>query len=93
MPTPATKGFAPNECALMQAVADYPGQTPSPISKRIGLSLGMTNILLMRFARKGYTKSKQLDRKRTEYLLTMKGALEKSRKSYAYTFHTIRLFQ
>jgi DNA-binding MarR family transcriptional regulator len=90
---PPAKGFAPNEYALIQAVADNPGQTQRAISKRIGLSLGMTNILLVRLARKGYIKIKQLDWKRTEYLLTMKGALEKSRKSYAYTFHTIRLFQ
>lgn len=89
----SSKGFAPNEYALIQAVADNPGQTQRAISKRIGLSLGMTNILLMRLARKGYIKIRQLDWKRTEYLLTMKGALEKSRKSCAYTFHTIRLFQ
>lgn len=93
MPISTSKGFAPNEYALIQAVADNPGQTQRAISKRIGLSLGMTNILLVRLARKGYIKIKQLDWKRTEYLLTMKGALEKSRKSYAYTFHTIRLFQ
>lgn len=93
MPPSNTKGFAPNEYALIQAVADNPGQTQRTISKRIGLSLGMTNILLVRLARKGYIKIRQLDWKRTEYLLTMKGALEKSRKSYAYTFHTIRLFQ
>lgn len=93
MTQPTSKGFAPNEYALIQAVADNPGQTQRAISKRIGLSLGMTNILLVRLARKGYIKIKQLDWKRTEYLLTMKGALEKSRKSYAYTFHTIRLFQ
>lgn len=92
MPPPTSKGFAPNEYALIQAVANNPGQTQRAISKSIGLSLGMTNILLMRLVRKGYIKIRQLDWKRTEYLLTMKGAFEKSRKSYAYTFHTIRLF-
>jgi DNA-binding MarR family transcriptional regulator len=89
----SSKSFAPNEFALMQAVADNPGQTQRAISARIGLSLGMTNILLMRLARKGYIKIRQLDWKRTEYLLTLKGAIEKSRKSYAYTLHTIRLFR
>src|SRR3989344_4810523 len=93
MPPSTSKGFAPNEYALIQAVADNPGQTQRAISKRIGLSLGMTNILLVRLARKGDIKIKQLGWKRPECLLTMKGALEKSRKSYAYTFHTIRLFQ
>lgn len=87
------KSFPLNEYAVMQAVASNPGQTQRQISERIGLSLGMTNMLLMRLARKGYIKIRQLDWKRTEYLLTIKGALEKTRKSYSYTLHTIRLFQ
>lgn len=93
MPRPPSKGFAPNEYAVMQAVSDNPGQTQRNISKRVNLSLGMTNLLLVRLTRKGYIKMRQLDWKRTEYLLTLKGALEKSRKSYEYTLHTIRLFR
>lgn len=93
MNRPLSKGFALNEYAVMQAVADNPGQTQRAISKHVGLSLGMTNLLLVRLARKGCIKMRQLDWKRTEYLLTLKGALEKSRKSFEYTLHTIRLFR
>lgn len=82
-----------NEFTVIQEVARRPGQTQREISKSIGLSLGMTNLLLLRLAKKGYIKMRQLDWKRTEYLLTLKGALEKTRKSYSYTLHTIRLFQ
>lgn len=82
-----------NEFAVIQEVARRPGQTQREISKSVGLSLGMTNLLLLRLARKGYIKMRQLDWKRTEYLLTLKGALEKTRKSYSYTLHTFRLFQ
>ena len=83
----------PNEYAVISEVAREPGQTQREISRKVGLSLGMTNALLLRLARKGYIKMKQLDWKRTEYLLTLKGAMEKTRKSYAYALHTIRLFQ
>lgn len=81
-----------NEFAVIQEVARRPGQTQRQISKSVGLSLGMTNLLLMRLARKGYIKMRQLDWKRTEYLLTLKGAVEKTRKSFSYTQHTILLF-
>lgn len=87
------KGVAMNEFAVIQEVARRPGQTQRQISKSVGLSLGMTNLLLMRLARKGYIKMRQLDWKRTEYLLTLKGAVEKTRKSLSYTQHTIQLFQ
>lgn len=83
----------PNEYAVISEVARRPGQTQREISRKVGLSLGMTNNLLLRLARKGYIKIRQLDWKRTEYLLTFKGAMEKTRKSYAYTLHTIRLFR
>ena len=71
----------PNEYAVISEVAREPGQTQREISRKVGLSLGMTNALLLRLARKGYIKMKQLDWKRTEYLLTLKGAMEKTRKS------------
>lgn len=89
----ASKGIEINEFAIIQAVSRRPGQTQREISRSIGLSLGMTNLLLLRLARKGYIKMRQLDWKRTEYLLTLKGAAEKARKSFAYTLHTMRLFQ
>jgi DNA-binding MarR family transcriptional regulator len=82
-----------NEYSVLQEVARQPTQTQRELSRKVGLSLGMTNALLLRLTRKGYIKMRQLDWKRTEYLLTFKGALEKTRKSYAYTLHTIRLFR
>jgi hypothetical protein len=53
----------------------------------------MTNLLLKRLARKGLIKVRQLDWKRTQYLLTPKGVLEKTRKSFDYARYTIRLFR
>ena len=39
----------------------------------IVVGLGMTNLLIQRLARKGLIKVTQLDWKRTQYLLTLKG--------------------
>lgn len=85
--------LAESELVLMRAIAREPVQTQRGLSRGTGLSLGATNLLLKRLARKGLIKVGRLDWKRTQYLLTPKGALEKSRKTYDYALYTVRLFR
>lgn len=82
-----------SELALMREIARSPVQTQRGLSRETGLSLGMTNLLLKRLARKGLIKVGRLDWKRTQYILTPKGALEKARKTYDYALYTVRLFR
>ena len=77
------------ELFLIQELSRNPDSTQRELSINAGLSLGMTNILLKRLVRKGYVKIRQLDWNKTRYLLTLKGSMEKARKSYAYAFHTL----
>lgn len=84
--------LAENEFLLIQEISRQPNQTQRDLSQSLGLSLGATNLLIKRLARKGLIKITQLDWKRTQYLLTIKGALEKTRKSFAYTRYTLRIF-
>lgn len=93
MKTASTEPLGENEYALIQAIARGPSMTQRELSTDTGLSLGMTNLLIKRLARKGYIKITQLDWKRTQYLLTAKGALEKAVKSYRYSVYTIRIFR
>jgi len=81
------------EYTLIQEIAREPSRTQRELSRSTGLSLGMTNILLKRLVHKGLVKVKHLDWKRTQYLLTVEGMMEKARKSYAYALHTIRQFR
>lgn len=81
------------EFALIQEIAKRPDHTQRSLSQSVGLSLGTTNILIGRLARKGLIKVRQLDWKRTKYLLTLKGAMEKTQKAYHYTIYTVRLFR
>lgn len=85
--------LAENEFALIQEISKSPSSTQRELSTSTGLSLGMTNLLIKRLARKGYIKISQLDWKRTQYLLTLKGAFEKAKKSYNYSLYTIRIFR
>ncbi|OGR98259.1 MAG: hypothetical protein A2V88_08110 [Elusimicrobia bacterium RBG_16_66_12] len=93
MNTTQPSSLAESEFALMREIAREPIQTQRDLSKSAGLSLGMTNLLLKRLARKGLIKVGRLDWKRTQYLLTPKGALEKARKTYDYARYTVRLFR
>lgn len=81
------------EFALIQEIAKDPAVTQRRLSESAGLSLGLTNLLMKRLARKGLVKVLQLDWRRTSYLLTLKGAAEKSRKAYRYTLYTWRIFR
>lgn len=81
------------EFALIQAISKNSAITQRGLSQTTGLSLGMTNLLIKRLTRKGLIKVSQLDWKRTRYLLTLKGAAEKSRKAYHYTLYTWRIFR
>jgi DNA-binding Lrp family transcriptional regulator len=62
------------------------------ISHHVGLSLGMTNLLLRRLVTKGYLRIRQLNRKKVEYILTPHGLSEKFQKTYHYTLKTIESF-
>lgn len=85
--------LAQKEFALIQEISRRPTHTQRSLSQSVGLSLGTTNLLIQRLARKGYIKVTQLDWKRTQYLLTLKGAMEKTQKAYHYTIYTIRIFR
>lgn len=89
----APNGLAEKEFLLIQELARNPEATQRHLSESLGVSLGMTNLLIRRMARKGLLKVQQLDWKRTRYLLTLEGAVEKSRKAYRYTLYTLRIFR
>lgn len=63
--------------------------TQRKISKKLGMSLGMTNLILKRLTSKGYIKVKQLSGKKVRYILTPKGFTEKAKKSYRFILKTI----
>jgi len=91
--TTSHEPLAEKEYILIQEIAKTPTHTQRSLSSSLGLSLGATNLLIRRLARKGYIKVTQLDWKRTQYLLTLKGAMEKANKTYHYTLYTIRIFR
>jgi DNA-binding MarR family transcriptional regulator len=59
------------------------------LSRQMNLSLGMVNMLIRRLITKGLIRTRQLNKKKIEYIITPKGFSEKMRKSVQYTVKTI----
>ena len=61
-------------------------ETPSQrdMAQSLNVSLGLVNSFVRRMAKKGYFKITHLPRNRIRYILTPKGAAEKSRLTYTY---------
>jgi len=59
------------------------------ISSCLGFSLGLTNIIIKRMVKMGYVKTKHLSKSRMQYLLTPKGFLKATKKSYNYLLKTV----
>ncbi len=81
------------ELKIIEEISQDRNLTQRKISHRLGLSLGMTNLILKRLVTKGYIKVKGLNRRKVQYILTATGFAEKTRKSYRYFLKTICLLQ
>lgn len=79
------------EFAVIRELASSASFNQRVIAKKLGISLGLTNLIIKRLAKTGYIKIKQINRRNIQYLLTPKGFSEKARKSYNYTLKTISI--
>ena len=77
------------EFELVNIVGAQIAPSQRDLSRKLNLSLGMTNMLLKRLITKGYIRIQQLNSHKVQYLLTPKGFSEKMRKSVKYTLKTI----
>jgi DNA-binding MarR family transcriptional regulator len=69
---------------LLEAIEHQKTPSQRDLAKALGVSLGLVNSFVRRLAKKGYFKISHLPRNRIRYILTPKGAAEKSRLTYAY---------
>lgn len=62
------------------------------LASRVGIALGMTNLLLRRLIRKGLVRVAHVRPNRVGYFLTPTGMAEKARMSQAYFQNSVRLY-
>ncbi len=78
---------------LLEAVDSSEPPTQRELARDLNISLGLVNAFLKRLAKKGYFKITHIPRNRVKYLLTPKGALEKSRLTYRYIRYSVGFYR
>lgn len=78
------------EFAVIREIANNHQPSQRLIARKLGLSLGLTNLIIKRLVKKGYLKVSQLNARKLQYILTPHGIAEKTKKSYHYTLKTIK---
>ena len=77
---------------LLNELTHSPNVSQRELSRRIGVALGLTNLMLRRLVTKGYVKISGTKRSRIHYLITPQGILEKSRLAYEFIEYSLLLY-
>jgi DNA-binding Lrp family transcriptional regulator len=67
-------------------------QSQRDLSDKLNISLGLVNSFVKRLANKGYFKITTVPKNRIKYILTPKGAMEKTRLTYQYLQYSFELY-
>ena len=78
---------------LLEAVDSGEPPTQRELARDLNISLGLVNAFIKRLAKKGYFKITHIPKNRVQYLLTPKGALEKSRLTYRYIRYSVGFYR
>jgi len=70
-----------NEVLILEELEKNSDITQRDLSEKTGLSLGMVNLLLKKFIKKGFVKLERLNGRSFRYILTPEGFKEKSKKT------------
>ena len=78
---------------LLEAIETDDGPSQRDLARRLDVSLGLVNAFIRRLARKGYFKVTHIPRQRARYILTPKGALEKTRLTCEYIAYSVSFYR
>ena len=79
-----------HEISLLEVLKNNPSAGQRDMAEAIGLSLGMTNLLLKDLSAKGWMLMRKLSPRKVQYVLTPEGVKELSRRSYRFLKKSIR---
>ena len=68
-------------------------QSQRDLSSKLNISLGLVNSFIKRLAKKGYFKITTIPKNRAKYILTPKGAVEKTRLTYQYLHYSFEFYR
>lgn len=78
---------------LLEEIDKDHTQSQRDLSDKLNISLGLVNSFVKRLANKGYFKTTEIPKNRVKYILTPKGAMEKTRLTYQYIQYSFELYR
>lgn len=87
-----TSQLTEKEIDIIEEIHKNPKINQRTLAQNVGLSLGLTNLIIKKLVKTGYIKIKQLNKRKIQYLLTPKGFAEKTKKTYNYILKTTNYF-
>lgn len=87
------ESVAYRDLQLLSEVEDSPEITQRELSRRLGIALGLTNVLLRNLIKRGYIRANQASWKRWLYALTPDGFSHKIRLTVAYIHRFLDHYQ
>ena len=82
-----------NSLRILDLLAEEPYVSQRELSEKVGLSVGLINLIIKRLATTGYIKISNLNPKKVGYFLTKMGLSEQMRRSYYYLNKTIQTYK
>ena len=88
-----TQELTDHEYALLESI--YRHSEPRPVRQRdlakvVGISLGMTNVILRKLAQKGWVVIRRINSRNIQYAVTPSGIDQISKKSFLFLKRTVR---
>jgi hypothetical protein len=84
---------AQRDLKILTAIEAGRDVTQRGLAKSLDIALGLANLYLKRLARKGYIKITTIPPNRLRYLLTPQGFAEKTRLTYEFMSHSLRVYR
>ena len=81
------------ELKVLDELSDNSSPSQRYLAKKLGVALGLTNLMLRRCVKKGYVQVVNVQKEGVKYLLTPKGIAEKTRLTYEYMEYSLHLYR
>ncbi|MCP3875777.1 MAG: winged helix-turn-helix transcriptional regulator [Desulfobacteraceae bacterium] len=82
-----------NQLRLLEEIEGNNNSSQRDFSNRLNISLGLVNAFIKRLVNKGYCKVTSIPKKRVKYILTPKGAAEKTKLTYEYILYSYNFYK
>ena len=82
-----------HELRILEALEQEPDTTQAGLAAQLGVAVGTINWYLKRLIKKGYVKTKQLERRNLKYFVTPSGMALKARLTKEYIDASLRVYR